>query len=368
MKKIITFIIFLSLVISKLAYSQATIDFSTITYDPDFFNNSGCPTYHRFGPNPISVNGYNIRTVGSTSYTWNAPKDLSLYAWGNTETGQRCNAIVAVDYPFIANKTYIVELYGMNDHNWNNWVVPKDHYNGVFWIKLDNSPEITTNVANKCKESLSPVERTVGRYSKLVADRSIAFEMKTYSVKFSPLENKSSVKIIFDSSPIDPKVIIDNIFRLKTIKITEIPYEEDGPSYTASYTNVPRPRPWTSAYEIQGVVVRPTDGHAIPIKRETLNISSNQWISNGDNLGYSIYLSEIKSNIYVSEIISMSVKGDLIQDPRGGRPSQALIPLPGAYQNNNYTYQLVNGDILITLTNPTNTPPTAPVDFDFAYN
>ncbi|MCX2493820.1 hypothetical protein OQX63_10075 [Pedobacter sp. PF22-3] len=361
MKKIITFIIFLSLVISKLAYSQATIDFSTITYDPDFFNNSGCPTYHRFGPNPISVNGYNIRTVGSTSYTWNAPKDLSLYAWGNTETGQRCNAIVAVDYPFIANKTYIVELYGMNDHNWNNWVVPKDHYNGVFWIKLDSSPEITTNVANKCKESLSPVERTVGRYSKLVADRSIAFEMKTYSVKFSPLENKSSVKIIFDSSPIDPKVIIDNIFRLKTIKITEIPYEEESGRYNSTYLNVPFPPRGTPGYDIPIILDNPSNQPGRLVASVTAN--PNQWSQNNSSTGYSIKLSQLIQNLKITELVNISLMTDRPVRGNSGSPN-----LPCTYLDNYYSITYASDDAVINFTNPTNTAPSADINFNITYN
>ncbi|RQO80187.1 hypothetical protein DBR40_00780 [Pedobacter sp. KBW01] len=356
-----------------------TIDFTKTpqmnsgTYDPNYWSSGGCGTYHRFGPNPLPVDGHNVRTVGGTNMSevftnTSTTYQLSLYCFGNTKTGQRENVVISVEYPFLANKTYLVEINGNNDHDWNNWVVPVNHYNGVFWVKLENSPNIVTNTANPCEEWYTAVEKSVNRYSKLIADRSIAFENKNYTVKFSPLENKSALKIIFDSSPIDPKVIIDNIFRLKKIKITEMPYEEDGPSYTASYTNVPRPRPWTPAYEIPGVIVRPTDGHATPTKRGSLNVATNQWVSNGGNLGYSIYLSEITQNVYVSEVISMSVKGDLVQDPRGGRPSQALIALPGAYQGNNYTYQVVNGDILINVTNSTNTPPTVPVDFDFAYN
>lgn len=361
MKKIITFLIFLSLVISKLAYSQATIDFSTITYDPDFFNNSGCPTYHRFGPNPVSVNGYNIRTVGGTLYTWNAPKDLSLYAWGNTETGQRSNAIVAVEYPFLANKTYIVELYGMNDHNWNNWVVPKGHYNGVFWIKLDNSPEITTNVANKCDESLSPVERTVGRYSKLVADRSIAFEMKTYSVKFSPLENKSSVKIIFDSSPIDPKVIIDNIFRLKTIKITEIPYEEESGRYHSTYSNVPTPLRGTPGYDIPVILDNPSNQPGRLVTSVTAN--PNQWSQNNSSTGYSIKLSQLIQNLKITELVKISLMTDRPIRGNSGSPD-----LPCTYLDNDYSITYESNEAVINFTNPTNTAPNAVINFNITYN
>ncbi|MGN7988386.1 hypothetical protein ACTJKC_13645 [Pedobacter sp. 22226] len=368
MRKIKFLALLILLIFSKTAFSQTLIEFNKITYNPDFFNNSGCSTYNRFGPNPVAVNGYNIRTVGGTLYTWNAPKDLSLYAWGNTETGQRTNAVVSVEYPFLANKTYLVEIYGMNDHNWNNWVVPKDHYNAVFWFKLENNPQIVTTASNPCEESYSPVEKSVGRYSKLIADPAIAFEMKTYSVKFSPLENRSALKIFFDSSPVDPKVIIDNIFRLRNIKITEIPYEGDGPRYSASYSNVPRPPRGTPGYDITSI----NDPSSIPTNpgRSAYNdftIMPNQWILDYNGLGYSVYLKDIIPNFNFSTLINVIIKGDAYTNPRTGQVSNENIILPGSYQNNQYEYQLINGEVVISIKNATNTIPSIPVNGQISY-
>lgn len=84
MKTLKLLLILSATIITNLAFSQtATIDFSTIPYNPNFFDNGGCPTYHRFGPYPIKVNEYNVRTVGTTQYRWSIPKYLSLYAGRN---------------------------------------------------------------------------------------------------------------------------------------------------------------------------------------------------------------------------------------------------------------------------------------------
>ncbi|GAA4210152.1 hypothetical protein GCM10022289_37030 [Pedobacter jeongneungensis] len=358
MKRIQILALLILLIFSKTAFPQVLIEFNKITYNPDFFNNSGCSTYNRFGPNPVAVNGYNIRTVGGTLYTWNAPKDLSLYAWGNTETGQRTNAVVSVEYPFLANKTYLVEIYGMNDHNWNNWVVPKDHYNAVFWFKLENNPQILTTASNPCEESYSPVEKSVGRYSKLIADPAIAFEMKTYSVKFSPLENRSALKIFFDSSPVDPKVIIDNIFRLRNIKIVEMPYEEDS-RYTAAYENVPRDLRIGEAYNIS--VEQPLVGGGGTVVRPII-ISPNQWLSNSNGIGYHVNLSSIIPNLYVSNGVELS-----IHEPWNGvgRPTRGeYFPVPKNYKNTYFTFILENHDVIIN----TDNLPTTSVEFSLSYN
>ncbi|MBC6109755.1 hypothetical protein ACFOG5_21090 [Pedobacter fastidiosus] len=378
--KIIITVTFLFFV--KNLYSQTTIlDFTRVpqtyagdgTYNPNYFDNSGCS--NKFGPNPLIVNGYNLRSVGvsnifpvytntSTTYKW------SLYAWGNTKTGQRCNVGISVEYPFKANKTYEIELNGVNDHMADGHESsPKMVYNGVFWIKLDDNPALVTNAPDPCMEWYMQFEKSVGRYSKLIADGVIAIENKTYRVKFSPLEAKSALKIIFDSSPTAPDIIIDNIFHLKNIKITEMPYEEEGPSYIASYTNVPKPHPWNPAYEIPGVVVRPSNGYAYPTRPNvvTPSIPTNLWTLNSDGIGYSIYLSDVISNLNVSQTIYLDLLGDITYGPRPGQQGRQSIAVPGAYQGNNYTYTTFNNDIVITVKNSTNTPPVNPIDFVLTY-
>lgn len=246
----------------------------------------------------------------------------------------------------------------MNDHNWNNWVVPKDHYNAVFWFKLENNPQILTTASNPCEESYSPVEKSVGRYSKLIADPAIAFEMKTYSVKFSPLENRSALKIFFDSSPVDPKVIIDNIFRLRNIKIVEMPYEEDS-RYTAAYENVPRDLRIGEAYNIS--VEQPLVGGGGTVVRPII-ISPNQWLSNSNGIGYHVNLSSIIPNLYVSNGVELS-----IHEPWNGvgRPTRGeYFPVPKNYKNTYFTFILENHDVIIN----TDNLPTTSVEFSLSYN
>ncbi|QPH41197.1 hypothetical protein [Pedobacter endophyticus] len=372
MRKTNIFIALLLLSISEIAYAQTVIDFSTISFNPNFFDNGGCKTYNRFGPNPISVNGHNVRTVGSSLWTWSQPKSLTLYAFSNMETNPRENVVISVEYAFQANKTYKIEINGLNDHSWNNWIVPENHYNGVFWVKLENNPEISTTVSNPCSGSYTSVEKKIDRYSKLIADPRVAFENKNYIVKFSPLENKNALKITFDSSPNDPNLVIDNIFRLKNIKITEMPYEEDQPSthfyYNTSGETLGQNTRNNPAYYIpyiRPIGSRPSRGDTY----KALSINPNQWTSNSNGNGYSIYFSSLIDNFQLAELTSLNLLGDLATG--GTRPTRSgerqNIPLPGTYQNNNYQYSIINYDVIITCTNSTNAPPSSVVDFVTTY-
>lgn len=203
---------------------------------------------------------------------------------------------------------------------------------------------------------MHPVEKSVGRYSKLIADPSFAIEIKTYSVKFSPLQNKSSLKIIFDPSPADPNLSFASIFRLKNVKITEMPYEEDS-RYTAVYENVPRDRRIGEVYNIS-VEQPPNDGGAT-IARPTL--SPNQWIPNSNGSGYHIYLSSIIQNFNVLSVIDLS-----IYEPWNGvgRPTRGeYFPIPKDYKNTYYTFVLENHDVIIN----TNNIPNSSTEFYLRY-
>jgi len=369
-------VVFVSLLFANHSIAQnAILDFTVPpqtyagpgTYNPNYWANGGCPTYHQFGPNPLPVNGYNVRTSGgmhilptftNTSTTYH----VSIYAFGNTNTGVRQNSAISVEYSFQANKSYLVEIEGVNDHSWDGNGTAGKRYNGVFWVKLDDNVNLPTTSDSPCEVAYTPVEKSVGRYSKLIADPDFSILGRNHQVKFSLKEPKSALKITFDASPYVPGIKIDNIFRLAKIKITEIPYEEDGPEYLASYTNVGKPRPWYEGYYIEQVVVLPTRPPAA--ERLILSIPSNMWKPNGMQ-GYSVYVSEIVPNVIIRDLNGISLYGDMISGIRGDKPE--LLPMPGEYQGNNYTYNVIDRDMLITVNNNSNTPPTSPVGFGITY-
>lgn len=358
----------------KNSYSQTTIlDFTKTpqtyagngTYNPNYFDNSGGCS-HNFGPNPLSVNGYNIRSIGasnispvfrntSTTYLWR------LDGWGNTKTGQRCNVVISVEYPFKANKTYEIELNGINDHYSTSPGSTTTIYNGVFWIKLDDNPALITNNPNPCKEWYAPVEKSVGRYSKLIADPSIAIEDKTYRVKLSPLQAKSALKIFFDTSPIADGIIIDQEFYLKNIKITEIPYEEESGRYNSTYLNVPFPTRGTLGYDIPIILDNPSNQPGRIVTSVTAN--PNQWSLNSNGVGYSIKLSQLIQNLKSTQLVNISL---LTDRPIRGNPGPPNLPC--TYIDNYYSFTSSNDDVVINITNPTNTAPNAATSFNITYN
>lgn len=371
---------------TNIATAQTTvIDFTTNpyintgpnTWNPNYFNNTGCSHnnsayYKYFGPNPTPLNAHNIRTAGGPGFNMlDRHLEMDTHRFVNVSgvSNGSSNDILSIEYPFKANKNYVIELIGyLNKHIWS-YDIPniRTVYNGVFWIKLDDSPEIDSPY-DKCNGSSHPVFKVVNRYSKLVADPDRAMRTVNYSVSFSVLENKNAVKIIHDFGPADNSIAIARQIDLEQVKITEMDFIDDGPSYTASYTNLPRPRPWNPSYEIPGVVVRPQRGspEGRP-KALTTSISPEKWTLNSDGSGYSVYLSDIIANLNVSKVHYLDLLGDVVPaGPRGGTGRQTII-LPGSYQGNNYSFNLFNKDIVITVKNTSATPPTSTIDLSLAY-
>ena len=363
---------FLLLLITNHSFSQnAVIDFTRVpetyagegTYNPDYWANGGCPTYNQFGPNPLPVNGYNVRTSGSmlivpSSSTTQPRYSMSLYAFGVEATGQRQNGAISVEYPFQANKTYLIEIEGLNDHSWDGNGMAGARYNGVFWVKLDNESNFPSTGVSPCRIDYTPVEKSVGRYSKLIADPDFSILDRNHQVKFSTKEAKSALKIWLDASPYVPGIKIDNIFRLRKIKITELAYEEDGPIYTAAYENIPRSQRIGPGYEIvtsneqtfnPGLYARPV-------------INSNQWSQNSGGSGYFIKLSDVIPGLYVSNFGSVALH---IPWNGVGRPTRGeTYPLPNSYQGNYFTFMVENGDVVIQATNL----PTSSLEFHLSYD
>lgn len=346
------------------------------TWDPTYWDRGGCGSSQKWGPNPLPVNGYNIRLVGSSSiYPLPPARALYLYAGRNdidgaVKTHTDHNAILSIEYPFKANKSYLIEIVGIKDEGvWSDGGDrPKRYKKAVFWVKLQDSPIINTPSHNPCGWDLHPVDKNVGRYSKLIADPRIVLEDTTYKVKFSVLENKSALKIIFDPSPADPNLSFDSQFGLRRIKITEMPYEEDGPRYYASYSNVPRPPRSTPGYDITSI----NDPSSAPTNpgRSTFNdftINPDQWILDYDGVGYSVYLKDIIQNFNFSTLIDVLIKGDTYTNPRTGQVSNENIILPGSYQNNQYEYQLINGEVVLSVKNTPNAAPSIPINGQISY-
>jgi len=368
-------ICFFLIAASNLHAQTTTIDFTTTPYknngnggwDPNYFANGGCPLYYRFGPNPLPLNGHNIRTVGytwlNTSIAFGVPPALNLYANGNHN-----NSNLSIEFPFKANKTYDIELNGFLDHQSTvgGGGGPATYVNAVFWLKLDNNPAISSNAPNKCESSLTPVEKIVDRYSKLIADGDRAINIRKYKVRFSTLDAKNALKIIYDPSPADPNIAFNEIFRLQNVKITEMPFEElyigdeehfyrntpsetlgtnsrNNPLYQIPYTPPPRPsstRPFS----------------------KIIAISPNQWVL-ANNSTYYVRLSNIIPNLYISEMLSFYLLGTNV-DYAGRRE---LISLPSAFQNNNFWYELAGGDIFIYSNNSSLTAPINVTDFSLQY-
>ncbi|MCX2431477.1 hypothetical protein [Pedobacter sp. GR22-10] len=349
-------------------------------YNPNYWANGGCPTYHQFGPNPLPVNGYNVRTSGrvliAPTYTnTSTTYSMSIYAFGNMSTGQRENNAISVEYPFQANKSYLIEIVGVNDHNWDGNGTAGTRYNGVFWVKLDDNANLPTTSQSPCVAVYTPVEKSVGRYSKLIADPDFSILARNHQVKFSMKESKSALKITFDASPYVPGIKIDNIFRLGKIKITEIPYEEDQLS-TYRYLNTPRETlghnernnpEYNISYTppIKPITPRPERGISSEV-----SINADQWILNPDGNSYSFNFGSTINDLEIFELLSLTLITDENNDTAGtrpDRPSLKRIQLPCTYQDHDYSYDLFNRDIFITVHNSNNTVPTKPVAFTFTY-
>lgn len=337
--------------------------------NPHYFDNSGCGLYNRFGPNPTPLNGYNIRTVGNTwiSDASTIIAAINMYASGKKNSNYN-NSTISVEYPFKANKTYKVELNGIKDDQvWMGGTTrPSNFLTPVLWLKLDNNPEIISNAQNKCIESHYEVEKKVGRYSILIADENKSIGSRNYTAKFSPLEDRNSIKITYDPSPADPNFQFDGIFRLTNIKITELPYEEIPTRIIATYKNAPRPPRGTPGYDIISEVTSTERGSTPRSITKKFTITPSQWALDTDGNGYSVYLSDLVPDLSISKLSNVIVYGNVTGLPR--QPIEQII-LPGAFENNNYTYQfLSSGDVVITINNVSNTQPSNKVDFALFYN
>lgn len=346
--------------------------------NPHYFDNSGCGGYNRFGPNPTPLNGYNIRTVGNTLIS--APgvryPALNLYAVGNAKntTGRDnndySNSNLSVEYPFKANKTYQIELVGIKDDQiWIDGTTrPSNYINPVLWVRLDNNPEISNTAQNKCIESYSPVEKKVERYSRLIADGNKNIAVRNYIVKFSLLENRNALKITYDPSPADPDFHFDGIFRLNNIKITELPYEEVVPPIPY-YDNVPvavsgpNSRNNNPLYKIEYNFPIPTrpggDRSETPSITTNFTIQPYQWnTTNGES-------SYIISNLNIGNLSNCTALGAMVNS--GRTQGRERFNLPTTFKNNNLTYEVIDGDLIIKSKNSDGTPPSIDIDFSILY-
>jgi hypothetical protein len=362
------------LCISTFSNSQTTtIDFSRAPYNagarPDelaeFYKPGGCWTYHNFGPNPLPLNGHNVRVVGSTWLALLWPMNaLNLYAF-DKGVGSYFNAALSIEYPFQANKTYEIEIHGGLDHGvWlEGTTQPNNYINAVFWLKLDNNPEIVSSATNKCESSYTPVEKSVNRYSKLIADGNREINSRIYKVKFSPLENRNALKITYDPSPMDPALRFDEIFRLWFVNITEMPYEEETRS-VPSYTNAPRPPRGSPYYNIEYTSdIKPAPHQGRLFSRE-FSIPTEKWKLDYNKETYSVYLSDIMPKMDI-DIENLYIKGNLIQSPRGTYNEN--ISLPGSFKNITYRFELINDDLVIISPNISNSPPENINEFVLTY-
>lgn len=341
-------------------------DATKFTDNPHYFDNSGCALYNRFGPNPTSLNGHNVRTVGNTwiSYDYvHGYSALNLYASGKKNENYY-SSTVSVEYPFKANKTYKVELNGIKDSQVssggiNNLIIP------VLWLKLDNNPDIISDAQNKCIESFYPVEKKVDRYSILITDNSRAIGNRNFVAKFSPLEDRNSIKITYDPSPADPQFEFNGIFRLNNIKITELPYEEEIKSFPFYY-NVPieflgpnsRSNP---LYQIDYVVpTRKTDSRTGETTIDhNFTVSPYQWLLNNNIATFRI------PNLNASRVNYLTALGNIVNS--GRTQGREQFNLPNIFENNSLTYEIVDGDLIIKSKNDSNTTPANDIDFSFMY-
>jgi hypothetical protein len=369
----------LVLVVSSLISKgqTTTIDFTTTpylnngnnTWDPNYWDNGGCASRKKFGPNPLPLNGHNIRAVGGTYMNNYLQKSFILSAARNgvdphVEVHNDWNAILSIEYSFSANKSYIIEFKGLRSEGaWDsNYNQPARYKKCVFWIKLDDSPVISTPSLNPCGYDLHPVEKSVGRYSKLIADPSMAFADKTYSVKFSPKENKSALKIIHDPSPADPNLSFHSQFALYYVKITEVPYEEESGRYNSTYLNAPFPPRGTPGYDIPVILDNPTSQPGRIVT--SISVNPNQWGLNTSSTGYSLNLSQLVQNLKGTNLVNISLMTG--RPTRGGDGS---LNLPCTSLDNNYSFNMTsNNDVIINVTNPTNTAPNTVINFNITYN
>lgn len=371
LKTLIISYCFLSFCYSAIAQTTeiSFITASSLRTNPgDNFENSGCQV-NGFGPNPTTLWGSRIRVVGKTkiySISSGFPS-LALFAKGNVNSGSDySNSVLSIEYPFKANKTYQIQILGQGaDYTTDGNTKPADYINPVLWVKLDNTPEIITNVQDKCNESLSPVEKKVDRYAKLIADNSRNTPGKSYILKFSPLEAKSALKITLDPSPADPSLRYDATFRFSTVKITELPYEEEQSRIIASYTNAPRPPRGTPGYDIEVPPTSPDRGSNPRPGGDNSNIATNftippyQWnTTNGES-------TFIISNLNILDISNCTVLGAVANPGRSS--NRERFNLPTTFKNNNLTYEVIDGDLIIKSKNSDGTPPSIDIDFSILY-
>jgi hypothetical protein len=282
-----------------------------------------------------------------------SPAALNIYATGGS------NSNISIEYPFKANKTYDIEINGVLDHQSSVGAgyPPEKYVNAVFWLKLDNNPAISSNAPSKCEPSLTPVEKIVDRYSKLIADGDRSIYNRKYNVKFATLEAKNALKIIYDPSPADPNIAFDEIFRLQNVKITEIPFEElynevkpfyrntkpetlgentrSNPLYKIPYTPPPLPPNTNPPRETVGIR---------PGGFTTFGLTN--WIESPDR---SKYISKIENLSRASTLLQLNINTETV-DVFLGIDGGERIQLPFKKDNILYDFIQYNGGMSIIAT------------------
>lgn len=352
-----------------------SFEFALNSYDdPHRFDNSGC--YLRFGPNPVAINGHNVRAQGALMLTWrgeNGYYGINMNARGNAKNtvtrhdNYYYNTTLSIEYLFKANRSYQIAMHGINDYQiWlegstkpTNYLVP------VFWVRLDNDPNIYTTAPNRCDSWLDPVEKKVDRYSKLITDPNRTISKRDYTVKFSPLEDMKSVKITYDPSPADPDFSFDSIFKLHHITITELPYQEDITAMPFYY-NVPADVLGSKSrnnplYQIDyKVPTRKTDSRTGETTIDhNFTISPYQWLLTNNIATFTI------PNLNASRVNYLTALGNIVNS--GRTQGREQFNLPNIFENNSLTYEIVDGDLIIKSKNDSNTTPANDIDFSFMY-
>lgn len=345
---------------------------------------SGC-SKGRFGPYPVvlydmnMVKNLNVRAFGgnflidpTTTYGGLVLNAVRNYKGPDTHAGTKDqNTGVSIEFPFQANKTYKIEMIANPETKFDpalTQLEPNEISTPVIWMFLDDNPNFSTS--NSCGAGLhdDAFEKRVGKYSRLL--QSIASPLHQYwSVKFSPLQNKNALKIIYDPSPADPNLFFFSELTIRSVKITEIPYEEvEIPRGSAQYTNVPRPPRGTPGYDILSDADpndhRPTGR----LSSKEFSIEPNQWIPNSSGIGYSFKLAAILPSSEIDKVSLIYVNGDVIPNNRhpSGFSPQPLV-LPNSYQGNNFSSNVTESEIIISTANETNTVPSNKMDFVINY-
>lgn len=364
MKNLILFIVSIFFFITSTRAQVTVIDLVPHSDKLAIVANSGCAQYVGFGPNPKSLNGYNIRARGDN---YLAPSvyplpGINMLCQRYIKDKLEDNSSISIEFPFKANKTYTIHMnafLGLFRDVDESQTAPRTY--PVIWIKLEDDPTLNYYSLSPCI-NLFPIDRIVNRYSKLLArSRPLAYPNETdWDVTFSVKENKNAIVIILDPSPADPVLHFSSNLGIRNITITEAPFVEE--SYSNNfYTNTDpatlgantRNNPAYYIEYSQPIIPRdPTrGGGSISISPI---ITPDQWVLNSDGITYSVKVGPYISTLVYSDVLWVAIPGASIIGPRGN-PTREILVLPVTFENINYNYKITDGmlEVFCLLSKPT---------------